>query len=140
MIVISFSVALCLFQTATSFGPQVNYRASKRIAVELVELGASKSTTSSRLLPAIFPGQVIFVRFTLSNQDFALTILHVSRNSSAQSLAHNLHEIALGVLIDSNGQNVLSKQRVVRESRRLRAFSDQRTVRKVDKFERIPTW
>ena len=108
MIVISF-IALGLFQTASSFGPQVNHRASKRFAVEL---RASKAT-SSRLLPAIFPGQ---------------------------SLAHNLHEIALGVLIDSNGQSVLSKQSVVRESRQPKKFSDQRTVRKVDRFDRIPTW
>ena len=40
-------------------------------------------STSSRIFPSIFPGQ---------------------------SLAHNLHEAVLGVLINSNGQNILSTQ------------------------------
>ena len=86
-------------------------------------------STSSRIFPSIFPGQ---------------------------SLAHNLHEAVLGILINSNGQNILSTQSLhdvkpqVQARRRSSPAlstsssstksSNQRTVQKVEKFERIPTW
>ena len=88
-----------------------------------------QASTSSRIFPSIFPGQ---------------------------SLAHNLHEAVLGVLINSNGQNILSTQSLhdvkpqVQARRRSSPAlstsssstksSNQRTVQKVEKFERIPTW
>ncbi|KAL7544880.1 hypothetical protein ACHAWF_008238 [Thalassiosira exigua] len=76
-------------------------------------------SSSARLLPPVFPGQ---------------------------SLSHNLHELVLGVLINSDGQNVLSKQRLTSTSShdlpRSLAPSESsiRKVIKVERFERIPTW
>ena len=96
---------------------------------------SSSTSSTSRIFPSVFPGQ---------------------------SLAHNLHEVVLGVLINSNGQNALSKQSLhdvsimpastIRPSLRRRQSlhhppssssttpTNQRTVQKVEKFERIPTW
>ena len=56
----------------------------RQVSSTNASLSSSSSTTSTRF-PSIFPGQ---------------------------SLAHNLHEVVLGVLINSNhnGQNVLSRQ------------------------------
>ena len=95
-----------------------------------------QASTSSRIFQSIFPGQ---------------------------SLAHNLHEAVLGVLINSNGQNILSTQSLhdvkpqKQQARRRSSHhhlplalststststtsSSQRTIQKVEKFERIPTW
>lgn len=86
-----------------------------------VDRRSSSSSTSSRFAP-IFPGQ---------------------------SLAHNLHEFVLGVLINSEGQNVLSKQSLSLPRQSLPAASASglpqstlslRTITKMDRFERIPTW
>ena len=96
---------------------------------------SSSTSSTSRIFPSVFPGQ---------------------------SLAHNLHEAVLGVLINSNGQNALSKQSLhdvsimpastIRPSSRRRQSlhhppssssttpTNQRTVQKVEKFERIPAW
>lgn len=87
------------------------------------------SSSSSSRFPPIFPGQ---------------------------SLAHNLHEFVLGVLINSDGQNVLSKQSLnvqrddappgnkqLLRQKGLQKHSpkaSQRSVTKVERFERIPTW
>jgi len=92
-----------------------------------------QTSTASRIFPSIFPGQ---------------------------SLAHNLHEAVLGILINSNGQNILSTQSLhdvkTPQARRRSSHhhlpsalstssstttsNNQRTVQKVEKFERIPTW
>ena len=89
---------------------------------------ASSQSSTSRIFPSIFPGQ---------------------------SLAHNLHEAVLGILINSNGQNILSTQSLHDIRQRARQSSShqqtlastttsnnsqQRIVQKVEKFERIPTW
>jgi len=94
-------------------------------AVDELGMARGNSKTPSAL-PTIFPGQ---------------------------SLAHNLHEFVLGVLINSEGQRVLSKQvlsisRPKRPTKRLQnADSDtpssshsRRTVVSIDRFDRIPTW
>jgi len=91
-----------------------------------------QASTSSHIFPSIFPGQ---------------------------SIAHNLHEAVLGILINSNGQNILSTQSLhdVKPQARRRSShhhsppalstssssttsNNQRIVQKVEKFERIPTW
>jgi len=86
-----------------------------------------QTSQPSRIFPSIFPGQ---------------------------SLAHNLHEVVLGILINSNGQNILSTQSLhdvkqqkhhlpsalSRTSSTSTASNNQRIVQKVEKFERIPTW
>ena len=83
------------------------------------------STSSSRIFQSIFPGQ---------------------------SLAHNLHEAVLGVLINSKGQKILStqslhdvkpqKQQARRRSshHHLPSALSTSSVQRVEKFERIPTW
>ena len=67
------------------------------------------------------------------------------------SLAHNFHEIMLGALVNSNGQDLLSSEdiplkkksrRISNKSRRngtgqLRTF---RQVARIERCERIPTW
>ena len=100
----------------------------RQVASTHASSSSSSSTTSTRF-PSIFPGQ---------------------------SLAHNLHEVVLGVLINSNhnGQNVLSRQSLSvkkKKSSRLLSSSSSpstatipssssRSVQRIDRFERIPTW
>ena len=115
----------------------------RQVASTHATTNASSSTTSNRF-PSIFPGQ---------------------------SLAHNLHEVVLGVLINSNnnGQNVLSRQSLSVKKKNYRYVANKhstskprsaalkssssspatatipssyssRTVQRIDRFERIPTW
>lgn len=58
-----------------------------------------------------------------------------------QSLAHNFHEAVLGILINSDGQNILSKQRTDTDTSSSSVTqAHERTVQKVERCERIPAW
>lgn len=56
------------------------------------------------------------------------------------SLAHNLHEMALGTLINSEGQNLLSSEVVPVRKNRKQNRRRLRQIGRIERCDRIPTW